>query len=147
MSLPVAYWDSSALVVLCIPQAQTSRATSLYDKQAVVTWWATQVEMMAQLSRLEKMGQLSRDQCLAGKRLAQEIARKWISVGSSPSNAVEACSLLELYPLRASNALQLSVALEACEHKPQDYTFVTADQRLAEAARRSGFTVELLVEK
>ena len=147
MSLKDAYWDSSALVPLCISQPQSAKARVFYDRYRIVAWWATQVEMMAQLYRLEKMGQLSRDQCLAGKRLAQEISRKWISVGSSPSNAVEACSLLELYPLRASNALQLSVALEACEHKPQDYTFVTADQRLAEAARRSGFTVELLVEK
>jgi predicted nucleic acid-binding protein len=147
MTLPVAFWDSTALVLLCIPQAQTSAATALYDRYGVVAWWATQVEMMSELTQLEKMGQISRDQFLNGKRMAQDIARGWISAGSSASVAAEACSLLELYPLRASNALQLSVALEACEHKPQGYVFVTADQRLAEAARRSGFAVEYLLEK
>jgi predicted nucleic acid-binding protein len=147
MTLPVAFWDSTALVLLCIPQAQTSAATALYDRYGVVAWWATQVEMLSELTRLEKMGQISRDQFLNSKRLAQDIARGWISAGSSASVAAEACSLLELYPLRASNALQLAVALEACEHKPQGYVFVTADQRLAEAARRSGFAVEYLLEK
>jgi len=147
MTLPVAFWDSTALVLLCIPQAQTSAASSLYDRYGVVAWWATQVEMLSELTRLEKMGQISRDQFLTSKRLAQDIARGWISAGSSASVAAEACSLLEQYPLRASNALQLAVALEACEHKPQGYVFVTADQRLADAARRSGFAVEYLLEK
>jgi predicted nucleic acid-binding protein len=90
------------------------------------------------------MGQISHDQFLVGKQLAQDIVRDWISAGSTASIAVDACLLLELFPLRAADALQLSVALEACEHNPQGYVFVTADQRLADAARQSGFSVEFL---
>jgi predicted nucleic acid-binding protein len=144
MSQPVAYWDSSALVPLCVPQVQTTRASALYESYGVVSWWATHVEMISGLTRLERMGQISHDQFLVGKQLAQDIVRDWISAGSTASIAVDACLLLELFPLRAADALQLSVALEACEHNPQGYVFVTADQRLADAARQSGFSVEFL---
>lgn len=144
MSLPVAYWDSSALVPLCVPQMQTTQACALYETYGVVSWWATQVEMISGLTRLERMGQITHEQYLVGKQLVRDIVRDWISADSTGNIAVDACSLLELYPLRAADALQLAVALEACEHKPRGYVFVTADQRLADAARQSGFSVEFL---
>lgn len=144
MSQPVAYWDSSALVPLCVPQIQSTRAIELYKSYAVVAWWATQVEMISGLTRLERMGKISHDQFLVGKQLALDIVRDWISAGSTERIAVDACSLLELYPLSAADALQLAAALEACEHRPRGYIFITADQRLADAARQSGFSVEFI---
>jgi hypothetical protein len=144
MSQPVAYWDSSALVPLCVPQSQSIRAGVLYESYEVVTWWATKVEMISGLTRLERMGQISHVQFLHGKQLAGEIVRDWVSVGSSASIAPDACALLEAHPLRAADALQLAAAFEACDHKPLGYVFVTADQRQAEAARQSGFSVELV---
>jgi hypothetical protein len=144
MSQPLAYWDSSALVPLCVPHLQTIRATAIYKSYHVVAWWASEVEIVSGLTRLERMGHISRSQYLDGKRRAQDIVRDWISAGSPKSVAVEACSLLELYPLRAADALQLAVALEACDHRPQGYLFVTADQRLADAARKTGFSIEFI---
>ena len=144
MSQPLAFWDSSALVPLCVSQIQTARASKIYERCQVVAWWATEVEMLSGLTRLERMGQISHDRFLEGKRLAGDVVRDWISADSPATMAVEACALLELHPLRAADALQLAVALEACDHKPRGYVFVTADQRLADAARRSGFTVEYL---
>jgi len=55
-----------------------------------------------------------------------------------------AYSLLELYPLRAADALQLAAALDYFEKSPKGNVFITADQRLADAARQSGFSVEFL---
>jgi predicted nucleic acid-binding protein len=144
MSQPLAYWDSSALVPLCVPQAQTIGATAIYRSYQVVAWWATQVEIISGLTRLERMGHISRSQFVDGKRRAQGIVRDWISADSPESITVEACSLLELYPLRAADALQLAVAMEVCDHRPQGYLFVTADQRLADAARNTGFSVEFI---
>jgi predicted nucleic acid-binding protein len=144
MSLPVAFWDSSALVPLCVPQIQTIQATALYQSFGVVAWWATQVEIMSGLTRLERMGQISRDEFLVGKQLMGKIVQEWISADSPESAVADACRLLEAFPLRAADALQLSVALNACEHKPQGYLFITADQRLADAARQSGFSVEFI---
>jgi predicted nucleic acid-binding protein len=55
-----------------------------------------------------------------------------------------AYSLLELYPLRAADALQLAAALDYFEDSPKRKVFITADQRLADAARQSGFSVEFI---
>ena len=142
--LPAAYWDSSALIPLCVPRPQSTRAILLYERYNIVAWWATQVEIMSGLTRLERMGQITHDRFLIGKQFAQDLVRGWISAGSSTGTAVLACSLLEMYPLRAGDALQLAVALEVFEHSTQGCPFITADDRLADAARRSGFSVEFI---
>ena len=97
---------------------------------------------MSGLTRLERMGQITHERFLIGKQIAREIARDWHSVGSTKSIALDACSLLELYPLRAADALQLAAALEWCEGKPKGKVFLTFDQRLGEAATLAGFTLE-----
>lgn len=88
------------------------------------------------------MGQINHDQFLVGKQIALEIVGDWLSVGSTGSIATDACSLLELHPLRAADALQLAAALEWCEGKPKGNVFLTFDQRLREAAGLAGFTLE-----
>jgi predicted nucleic acid-binding protein len=138
----VAFWDSSALIPLCVSQPQTAKARLLYERYGIVAWWATLVEMMSGLTRLERMGQITHDRFLIGKAIAREIVRGWIPVGSNKRIAADACSLLELYPLRAADALQLAAALEWCEGKPKGKVFLTFDQRLREAAGLAGFTLE-----
>jgi predicted nucleic acid-binding protein len=144
VSQPVAYWDSSALIPLCVPQPQSARASVLYSQYQVVAWWASQVEMMSGFARLKRMGQISQRQYLAAKTSAMDIVRDWISAASPPAIAHSACALLETNVLSAADALQLAVALEICRQRPRGYLFVAADLRLAEAARQSGFTVEFL---
>jgi uncharacterized protein len=144
MSLPAAFWDSSALIPLCVLQPQSAGAEVLYERFRVVAWWATEVEMVSGLTRLERMRQISHDRLLVGQRQLKHIVSDWTSIGSASSLVPDACSLLELHPLRAADALQLAAALEACEHKPRSLVFVTADQRLADAARLTGFAVEFL---
>jgi len=56
--------------------------------------------------------------------------------------ARDARTLLELYPLRAADALQLSAALEWCEGAPKGKVFLTFDKRLGEAAGLAGFTLQ-----
>ena len=142
MLKPVAFWDSSALIPLCVSQPQTATARLLYESYRIVTWRATQVEIMSGLTRLDRMGQITHDRFFIGKRIAQEIMRDWISVGSIESIAGNACLQLELYPLRAADALQLAAALEWCEGKPRGNVFLTFDRRLREAAGSAGFTLE-----
>lgn len=144
MSFTDAFWDSSALVPLCVIQPQTPGATALYAKYRIVAWWAAQVEIVSGLNRLVRMGGITYDQYLASKPFVQRLVLGWNSVHESASITDHACSLLEQYPLRAADALQLAAALEACDHKPQGYVFVTADQRLADAARLVRFSVEFV---
>jgi uncharacterized protein len=98
--------------------------------------------MMSGLTRLDRTGEIDHDRILIGKQIAQEIVRDWLSVGSTGSIAFEACSLLELHPLRAADALQLAAALAWCEGKPKSNVFLTLDRRLKEAAGLAGFTLE-----
>lgn len=144
MSLPDAYWDSSALIPLCVQQAQSQKARLLYDSYNVVTWWASEVEIISGLTRLKRMRQISDEGFFIGRQLAQEIIETWSATQSPPAVAANACSLLEQFPLSAADALQLAVALASCEHRPRGYVFITADLRLADAARDTGFSVELI---
>jgi predicted nucleic acid-binding protein len=144
MSLPFAFWDTSALIPLCVLQKQTAPANILYAGYGIAVWWTTPVEIMSGLTRLERMNDISRDQFLAGKQRGQSLAKIWDIVGPSTTILSRAYSLLELYPLRAADALQLAAAIEYFEYSPTDNVFITADQRLADAARGSGFMVEFI---
>jgi hypothetical protein len=142
MSLPFAFWDSSALIPLCVPQTQTDRATAFFANYGVAVWWSTPIEIISGLTRLLRMGEIGPGDFLAGKQLAQTIVSMCIPVRPSAEIAAQACSLLELYPLRAADALQLAAALEWCEGKPEGKVFLSFDQRLLEAAGIAGFTLE-----
>jgi len=142
MSLIPAFWDSSALIPLCTRQTQTERATKYFDSHGVAVWWSTHVEIISVLARLLRMGEIDEDEFRVGKQLALTIATNWVSITPSAKIAAGACSLLELYPLRAADALQLAAALEWSEDKPKGRVFLCFDQRLREAATFSGFTVE-----
>jgi predicted nucleic acid-binding protein len=74
----------------------------------------------------------------------RNIVRAWD--GWSEITAVElvrrhAERLVEAYPLRAADALQLGAALIAAEDNPRNLEFVTLDRSLADVAEREGFPV------
>jgi len=142
MSLPIAFWDSSALIPLCVEQKQTEKSTSLFAIHGIAFWRSTPVEIVSGLTRLLRMREINTDEFQAGKELAQIIAKTWLLVGPSEQIAHHARSLLEVHPLSAADALQLAAALEWCEGKPQGNVFLTFDKRLREAAGLAGFTLE-----
>jgi hypothetical protein len=144
MSLPFAFWDTSALLPLCVRQKQTSQANALYTRYGLGVWWGTPVEIMSGLTRMKRSKEIDHHQFLAGSQTAQYLADAWESVNPSKKLAAHACTLLELYPLRAADALQLAAALDYFDQTPRGHVFITGDQRLADAARQSGLTVELI---
>ena len=134
-----AFWDASALVPLCVRQSMTPQAIALYKSYDAVVWWATPVEIASALARLVRMNQLdAHDWAKAGK-LAKSLAGWWSVI--QPSDALRATSinLVDRYDLRAADSFQLAAALEWCEYVPQGRVFLTADQRLRDAALLSGF--------
>ncbi|HUD14853.1 MAG TPA: PIN domain-containing protein [Terracidiphilus sp.] len=142
MTLPTAFWDSSALIPLCVEQKQTQRSTDLFGIYGVAVWWAAPVEIVSGLTRLARMGEIGRNELLAGKQLAQTLSLTWVSINPSAMIAAAACSLPESHPLSAADALQLAAALEWCEGQPSGKVFLTFDRRLREAATLAGFTLE-----
>jgi predicted nucleic acid-binding protein len=142
MNLLPAFWDSSALIPLCVQQTQTERATALFEDHGVVVWWSTPIEIVSGLTRLLRMREIGSNEFRAGQQLAEIIATTWRLVEPSERIAHQAKALLELYALSAADAAQLAAAMEWCEGQPKGNVFLTLDQRLREAAGLAGFTLE-----
>lgn len=139
LELPLAFWDTSALVPLCAHQGITPRVFALYRSYGVVVWWATPVEIASALRRLVRMKQLTPEDWIVSHRLALELAGSWRVIQASNSLGAGAVQLVDRYDLKAADALQLAAALEWCENVPQGKVFLAADQRLREAAVLCGF--------
>jgi len=135
----LAFWDASALVPLCVRQSATPQAITFYKSYEAVVWWATPVEMASALARLVRMKQIAPSDWAKARQLAAALADAWFVIQPSGALKARATQLVDRYELRAADALQLAAALEWCEAVPQGRVFLTADQKLREAAALSGF--------
>jgi uncharacterized protein len=139
-----AFWDSSALVPLCVRQGATSQAIALYKAYDTVVWWATPVEIASALARLLRMRQLDSREWSKATKLAKSLAVWWSVIQPLEALRTTSLELVDRYDLRAADSFQLAAALEWCEYAPQGRTFLTTDQRLREAALLSGFDAKLI---
>ena len=143
MRIP-AFWDSSALVPLCVRQGITPRAITLYKLHDAVVWWATPVEIASALARLVRMKQLDSSEWTRARKLAKRLADSWSVIQPSDALRAHSLQLVDRYDLRAADSFQLAAALEWCNGAPQGRVFLAADRRLGEAALLSGFDAELM---
>lgn len=111
------------------------------EDTAVVVWWATEIECVSAISRLERDGELTQRSVTTALGRLDALVADWQEI--SPTELVRrtARKLLRLHPLRAADALQLAAANVAGENDPSTLELVTVDGRLADAARREGFAV------
>jgi len=136
------FWDSSAVVVLFVEQEATASLVSHYRREPRMgVWWGTVVECESAIARLVRRGELDPETADDARGRLSKLMRSWSE--TPPTDAVRqiARRLVARYPLRAADALQIAAALVACEQHPESLPFVCLDTRLAEAARREGFTV------
>jgi uncharacterized protein len=135
------FWDSSALVPLCLKEPATQRARALHrEDPEVVVWWASPVECASAVARVQREGHLtSRDAARAFETLAH-LRSTWFEIQPGDAIRDQALRLLRIHPLRAADALQLAAAIEWVG-SPAAGAFVTFDERLGEAAEREGFQV------
>ncbi len=127
-------------LLLSEPKTRTTTALLREDGDCWV-WWGTRTECLSGLHRRKRAGELDAAQLAAA---AQRLLRfDGAAVAVLPSEAIRARAdrLLGIHPLRAADAMQLAALLAASEERPADLPFVTLDDRLAEAARKEGFTV------
>jgi predicted nucleic acid-binding protein len=136
-----AFWDTSALIHICVPGQASSSARRLLREHAPVVWWAATVEVRSALERLRSERIITENAYSASKEALTELIRSWREI--QPIELVRdlAYVQLERFRLRASDALQLSAALVWCKQKPKARLFVCNDERLAAAARHVGFDV------
>jgi len=136
------YWDSSAILPLVVNESKSINMLALIDQDpAMVTWWATKVECVSALARLERANALDvRDMRAALMRL-DALSRGWIEVPALDDVRMHATRLLRTHVLRAADALQLAAAIIASNFEPAALHLVSLDTRLADAAEREGFSV------
>ena len=140
------YWDSSAIVPLCVRETPTDMVRHLIERdRQLAVWWATEVECESALARRRRQGGGGGGLSEAADREAhvqlRDIASAWYVVDPGVAVRDGAIRIVRVHALSAADALQLSAALAWCEGRPRGHELVTLDSRLAEAARLEGFRV------
>jgi predicted nucleic acid-binding protein len=139
-----AFWDTSALVPLCVQQQPSAAVRQMLQRYQIAVWWATPVEMRSAFERLLRMGQLTgAEYAAAGVRL-DKLRRSWRELQASEPLRAQAETFLTRYPLKSADALQLAAAWIWCTGKTQTCTFISADAQLLEAAHHAGFQIVAL---
>jgi hypothetical protein len=138
----VRFWDTSAIVPLLVSQAASPAVQVEWERDPnVVAWWATRVECVSAITRLEREGiAMARDVIDATARLTA-LADVWTEVQPQERVRRIAERLLRVHALRAAEAFQLAAAVVASDDDPSGLGLVTRDDRLARAAEREGFRV------
>jgi predicted nucleic acid-binding protein len=138
----VKFWDTSAIVPLCVMEPVTPRVRQLAEADpALVVWWATRTECVSALARRRRDGQLSAAVEQRARRVLAALAAEWSEVLPSEPLRQRGERLLAVHPLRAADAFQLAAALLWSRGGTASHTVVSFDDRLREAARREGFEV------
>lgn len=133
------FWDSSALVPLCLAQPATAQALQWQrEDPEMAVWWGSAIECASAIARLHREGHLTATEEAQARALLAELKASWYEVQPGDAVREQALRILRLHPLQAADALQLAAALE-WGGSPPEGTLLTFDDRLLEAARREGF--------
>ena len=136
------FWDSSALVPLCVDEPQTQQLLQVLGvDRGVTVWWCTPVECASALARRWREGTLDRRAHEKAGECLESFGGDWIVVAASEEVRRLAMRSVRIHQLRAGDALQLAAAMLWAEGRPRGREFVSLDIRLAEAARLEGFSV------
>jgi predicted nucleic acid-binding protein len=132
---------------LLIAEESTRRLQALAAKDsAMPVWWASAVECISALARLERDGALNPAAMTLALQRLHKLSARWHEVDPSDEIRETAARFLRVHALRAADALQLAAAFAAAERRPASLEIVTLDERLANAARKEGFLVLDLTE-
>ena len=137
-----AFWDTSAIIHICVPGQSASIARRVLGQHAAVVWWTARVEVRSVLERLRKERAISPPAYDASRSRLDALLASSREILPTDSLRELACIQLERFPIRAGDALHLGAALMWCNQKPRGRLFVCNDRRLGDAARQAGFTVE-----
>lgn len=134
------FWDGSAIVPLLVGEAMSTAMLAEYtaDPELLVSW-ATPIECVSALARLEGDGRLDAGNLTVPLARLDALMVAWQEIQPVERVRQAATRLLRVHDLRAADALQLGAAVVASEDQPASLTIVTLDERLARAADREGF--------
>ena len=136
------FWDSSAIIPLVLVETGSVRVRSWYRTDSeIIVWTLARVELLSAIARHRRENASSAPMLAAARRNIIRAWDGWSEITSLDLVRRHAERLVESYPLRAADALQLGAALMAAEGDTRNLEFVTLDRNLADAAEREGFPV------
>lgn len=141
-----AFWDTSAIIPLCVRQDSTPEARRvgrMFSKRII--WAGTRVEITSSISRLKRMGEIDARNMSVARRQWKKFLGPAHEVKEMSRLLSLAVDLPEQYGIRSLDAFQLAAALVWCNEKPSNRPFVCSDKRLSEAATAAGFDVVSLI--
>ena len=140
--MPSFYLDTSAFVKLYILEEGSQMVIELAqdpDRNQIVILDMALLESRSAIRRRQREGDIT---ALDANRLLRQIEEDASSLylvqPSTPAVIREASRLLDTYPLRAYDALQLAGCLVVRDRVAAPLTFVCADVRLCETAAEQG---------
>jgi predicted nucleic acid-binding protein len=136
-----AFWDTSALVPLCVQQQPSAAVQQLVQQYEISVWWGTAVEMRSAFERLLRMGQLTAAEYAAAASRLGMLRRSWRELQPSEALRSKAEAFLMQYPLKAADSLQLAAAWTWCAGSAKSRVLILANGQLMAAARQVGFQV------
>lgn len=136
------FWDSSAVVPLVVAEPSSVAVLAEYERDPeILAWWATEVECVSALARLERGDRLDGPAMIEALERLDALAHAWQEIQPIARIRQVAIRLLRVHGLRAADALQLGAAIAAAEDQPASLLLVTLDDQLAQAAEREGFRI------
>jgi predicted nucleic acid-binding protein len=136
------FWDSSAIVPLICRERATAAMLRVYARDTDMLVWAfTRTEVLSALCKHARDGSLSQAGLDRARAKLERFEGDWIENIDYEGVRERAERLLGIHALSAADALQLAAALVALEERTRGFSFVTLDDRLAEAAAKEGFSV------
>ena len=136
------FWDSSAIVPLCVEEKYTHVIKGLLTKdQTMIVWWGTVIECMSAFVRQVREGNLNNVEQEQVKKILHILASSWTEICACEEVRQEAKRLLASHNLRSADSLQLAAAILWVNYRPDAEPFVTLDDNLRLAAQKEGFLV------
>jgi uncharacterized protein len=141
----MSFWDSRALVPLCINEPRSISAGKLWKQfSEKFVWWETSVEISSALARIERENKISAAQRQKAEKRLEILEKIWREVQPNIRVKELARTFPALHGLKAADSLQLAAALIWCQEKPKNRDFISGDEKLIKVAETVGFTVHFL---
>ncbi len=137
------FWDTSALIPLCVAQDATVRMKELMRGDSLMTvWWGTAVEGRSALARLRREGLLDEQGEEMARGFLQKMRDGWSEIEPGEKVRQQAIRFISVHDLKAADALQLAAAFIWTGGDPEGYSFVCLDGKLRGAGKKEGFFLQ-----
>jgi predicted nucleic acid-binding protein len=95
--------------------------------------------MRSAFARLIRMGQLTATELSQAQDELEDFKQSWREIEPGYRLREQAEGLVDRFPLKAADALQLAAAMTWCAGHPRNRPFISGDGQLLNAAHQLGF--------